>query len=203
MTRQMTPKLFVSLMNRSTKKSAEGFLAGYREWLTTGELAEKMSPIIAQIDNKSVSHENGLIAIRNVAFSHVMTEEIAKADARISSGGEEKKSDKPITAVVLTEAGDVAVVGDKTLRANFDHPQEAARWSWNRLNDGEVGWTAKITYNKVMVKGLPWEEVITRAQAIYALRKITKTPYMHRNRTSGALKQKMKVSGKAASFSHG
>jgi len=202
----MTAKFFVSLASRSNR-SAEAFLQAYRDWITTGELSTQTSSILANVDNGSVSPDNGLEAIKNVALMHVLQETASKAERDLLNTSVESRSEKPISAVILTEDNVVATTTvngeERELRANFDHIQEAERWCYNKLSSGGFEWTGKVTHHKIMIKNSPWVFDISREEALRALRKVTKTPFMHVNKVSGELKNKMKVNGKQAHFSHG
>lgn len=198
--KNMTAKWFLSLSIKTTK-SAEGFLSGYKEWLTTGELSLKTAPIVARIESGETKVEIGLEAIKNIALQHVLTADIEKMEKSADSAG--RGTNKPYSSVILQENGEPAMSGDEPIKANFDHIQEAERWTQRRLVDGASDWHGEITWNKMFSDGVPKVTKVTRTEAIYAQRKITKHPYMHQNRVSADMKPRMKVAAKHYQFSRG
>ncbi len=207
----MTPRKFLSLAVKNTKKSAEAFLASYRSFLETGELAEKVSPILLQMNAGDILPTPGFEAIKNVTLAHIIAQDASRAEASLEeSQNHSTKSSKPYVAVIMTAEGVVATVLDdkkeeKALRAHFDHIQEAERWCQRRLNENVDDWHGEVSWLKCLTKaGVPMVTKITRAEAVYALREVHKSPFMHYNKSGGSLsKQKMKVKAKHTSFSQG
>lgn len=209
-TRQMTPKWFLSLANRSGTKSAANFLASHRNWLENSVLAAEVAPILAQIDSKELYPTPGLEAILHVALAHIMSKDLTKANKQLNSSVE-LKTTKPYVAVIMTLEGEVASVLDdkkesKYLRASFDHLQEADRWCQRRLNEGAVGWYGEITWTKVIAKsGIPMVTRVERNDAIRLLSPRSKTPFMHYNKVGGGgrLSNRMSVGQTHVRFSRG
>src|SRR6476660_953615 len=75
----ISPKMF--LHKASQAKSAIAFIAAYREWMETGQIASALSPILARIDNKELFPTPGLLEIRNAVLVHHLTAEVQKAEA--------------------------------------------------------------------------------------------------------------------------
>lgn len=203
--RPTTPKMFLSYSSR-TSKTAEGFLQAYEDFITTGELSAKTSPVLSQVNRRDISPEIGLTTIRNICSMHVLKLDELSVENALMNGGRTTKSDKPITATIYTVDGEVAthlVDGEqKPLISHHLHPQEGERWCWNKLNAGEHDWYAEVVCHKVIVIGHPMTIKITYEDALRALRKVTKVPYLHTNKVSAG-KPKMKVRAKSQSFSHG
>lgn len=208
MSKKISPKMFLSYVSR-TKQSADGFLTAYEKFLTTGELADKTSPILSQVRRKDISAEIGLKTINNICTMHVLKQDELSAEKAILGGGlaAEPRSSKPISATIFTVEGEIAthMVGgeEKPLVAHFDHPQQAERWVWNKLDNGEHDWYGETIHSKVTLGGFPMKSVISREDALRGLKKTIKVPYMHQNKVSVPNKQKMKVTGKSARFSGG
>ena len=206
--RETTPKMFLSYASRTTK-TAEGFLQAYEQFLTTGELASKTSPVLAQVKGKGVTPEIGLQTIKNICTMHILKkDELAAEQALMNNNGMgTPKSDKPITATIYLANGEVAthMVGgeEKPLVAHFDHPQNAERWMWNKLDAGGTDWYGEAIHVKVTIGGEPMKITATRDEALRGLKKAVKTPFLHVNKVSVPTKPKMKVSGSHQRFSHG
>lgn len=207
--RSMTPRWFLSLATRNnTKKSAEVFIAEYRNWMEMGELASQLSPILNKIDSEEISPTPGLEAIKNVVMGHIIASGIAKAEESINKSGSGVRNDKPYIAQIFDATGlEVFTLSDKEecLRASFEHPQEADRWCQRRLNEGEPNWYGEVTWTKIQTKnGTPMVTRVERDAAIAALITRKRTPYMHYNKAgAGPLKPRMRVSPTMAKFSRG
>ena len=136
--RSMTSKWFLSLAARGNK-SADAFLTAHHEWLSTGELASEVIPILEKIESKEVLPTPGLESIMRVALHHVMAADVAKVEASLNK---EPKTDKSYVSVIKNANGDIVTSinskGDEVdLRETFELMQHAERWCQVRL-DGLV-----------------------------------------------------------------
>lgn len=204
-TREMTPRMFLNLAIKNTKYSSDGFIAAYRSFLETGELAAQVSPILAKIDSKEVLPTPGLEAIKNIVFSHVLSK-LEDTIKPIKSD----RIEKAYIATIFTSEGTVATTLDenkeeKELSSSFEHSQEAERWCQRKLYEGAPDWHGEITWTKIHTRsGIPMVTRVERASAIYALTPRKRSPFMHYNKAgSGPLGPQMKVGQTHANFSHG
>jgi hypothetical protein len=191
----MSPKGF--LHKASGKVSAGAFLAQHKEWLTTGELAAKTSPILAKLEAGELLASPALDEIRNVVLAHHLEaevrkgeEQMAKAEAKEAGGG----SSKPYLATILDSEGNIpeeyvektdpdtgAVTGEwKSLQKAFDLPQRAEGWLDRKLFDGAVDWHGEVASTLMTGKdGLPITTQVSRAEAIARILKRPKGAVMN------------------------
>ena len=157
----LTPKswLHKSTTTNAAKYSAWGFLQASREFLTTGELAEKVSPIIAALEVERAKALNemrdteamtraSLKEIQNLVISHMLAVSTAKQEAvleQTQNVSAAAKANKPWIASVVDENGVVQTRtkpnGDvEDLVKEFEKAQEADRWLCRRLFEGAPNW---------------------------------------------------------------
>lgn len=148
--RKMTPKGFLSKL--SSAKSAIGFLAAHREYLTTGELATLTSPIVRMVDERQLMPTPALAEIQAVVFRHVMEADLRKAEKSLvpSIGNKEPKA---FIATIRDAEGRVQWAKtesgeDIELSKEFDMPQDAERWCDRKLFDGAPDWHGEILWTK-------------------------------------------------------
>ena len=204
-TKKMTPKGFLKKLNSKAAASALGFLAAYRDYLTSGELADTLRPIIKRIDNGALLPTPALSEIRQAVMDHILAVEIAKAEkaiAKANAPGGTGSASKPFQAVILDVAGRVQTYinaqGEvKEYRQNFRLPQEAERWVDRRLVDGAPNWHGEVMHN-----GAPWD-TIERDQSMARLLKRPLHPFMKKSPTPGKLSGQIKIRAKHHSFSQG
>lgn len=180
----MSAKGFLHRASGKAANAALGFIAAHRAWLETGELSAVTSPILAKIDSKELLPTPGLDAIKKVVFDHMITQESKKAAASLdrSANPSEHRSSKPVEATVYNVKGEiVSVLNEKTdeyvdLVKNFDRFQDAKGWCDLRLIDCEPGCHAEVKHSKLIVKGAPLTEIITREDAFARIFKKGKSP---------------------------
>lgn len=205
MTTKMTPKGFLKKLNSKAALSALGFLAAHREYLTSGELADILRPIVEKVDNGALLPTPALSQIRQAVMDHILAAEVAKAEKAIEKAnapGGTGSASKPFQAVILDVAGRVQTYIDsqgkeKEYRQNFNLPQEAERWVDRRLVDGAPNWHGEVMHN-----GAPWD-TIERDQSMARLFKRPLSPVMKKPPTPGKLSGHIKIRAKHHSFSQG
>jgi hypothetical protein len=154
-TQKMTPKSFLFKSGTKAANSASAFLAQYRSFLESGELASVTGPILAQVDSKVVFPTEGLALIRNAVLAHHIQAESRKAEERMmraASDDAEGKPSKPWSVVCYDAKGNVCQrKNDKgeliDLAMSFDLQQRASEWADRRLvNDCASDCFAVITH---------------------------------------------------------
>jgi hypothetical protein len=155
--RKITIKGFIK--KATNAKGAEGFLAQYREYLTTGEVASITSPIIAKIDNGGLTPETGLEDITNAVFAHMMVRDLNKAEESVAKASEPAIT-KPVLAKILSASG------EELDSDSFHLHQDAERWVDNRLYSGYPGSHGEVIHTKLLIKGEPQTTKITREDSI-------------------------------------
>lgn len=196
--RKMSPKGFLRKLTHC--KAAEGFLQQYREYLLTGELFPFTSPIVARIDSGELLPSPAIAELTQVVFAHVMAVEVAEAEASLKEEPREtsRGTSKPVVATIYDAQG------NELETKGFDLGQRALGWVDRHLVEQSPDCVGKVVHTKLLVKGLPLEETVTREDAYFRLYPRKKQPFMKRLPTSvSSLKGRMKVSQSRASFSHG
>lgn len=197
--RKMTAKGFFKKLTKY--KSAEGFLAQYREYLLTGEMYDITTPIVDRLDAGELLPTPAIDELTKVVFAHINALDLAAAYASIEKKSEAspKGSSKPVQAVILNAKG------EETDSDGFNLGQDALRWVDRRLFEAEPGSIGHIIHVKVMIKGEPEVEEITREDSFARILGGRKAgPVMKRRPTTvSRLGGQMKVAQSRAHFSHG
>lgn len=188
----------------SAKVSPVAFLAAHREWLTTGALAEKTSPILAKIDEGSLFPTPGLIEIQNAVYAHHIESELRKGEAAMLKASE-PATEKPYVATVFDKDGNIPLVwrektdpetgvvtGEwKELRKSFELPQRAEEWLERRLFDGSPEWRGECFSTKTNIT-----THIVRSRAIANQLRKPKSPVCHvKGASSSSLSFGVKAKG--------
>lgn len=147
--RKMSPKGFLAKTQTKAANSAIAFLAQYRSYLTTGELKDATSPIIAKVDAGELLPTPALREIQYAVMTHIIESDSAKADK--ASEPATKQTRKPWRTTIYDAAG---VVQTKTnskgeeedLIQGFDLSQRASEWGDRRLFEGTHGWYAIVEH---------------------------------------------------------
>jgi len=147
--RKMTPKGFLHKTTTKAANSAIAFLAQYRAFLTTGELADRTSPIIAKVDAGELLPTPALKEIQYAVMTHIIEADTAKVDQAVEAGPKQTK--KPWRASIYDAAGVLqtrinAKGEEEDLVKGFDLGQEADRWADRRLFEGTHGWYAVVEH---------------------------------------------------------
>lgn len=198
--RTMTPKGFLHKTTTRAANSAGAFLAQYREYLTTGELAPIMTPIIRQVDEKLLMPTPALKLVQAAVMGHIIATDQAKAEEAIERANE-PKAVKTWVACIKDAEGNVCTRmtndGEEDLLKSFEHPQEADRWVDRRLFDGAPDWYGEV-------EGLGTHVYVERADAIARVLKQPKGPAIHKKAvTTKTLGFGVKAHQTRASFSRG
>ena len=181
-TRTMTPKGFLAKMNTKAAQSAIGFLAQYRDYLTTGEVAESTSAIIAKVDSGELMPTPAMQEIGYAVMTHIIQSDAAKMDAKLNGEAKGGRVSKPknwvVTVydekrVIQTRINAKGEVED--LIKGFDMAQDADRWADRRLYEGASDWFAEVVHSFIPNVG----SIIERADAIARIEKKPKGPAIH------------------------
>lgn len=170
--RNMSIKGFVS--KAVATKSAQGFLAQYREYLISGEVAPIASPILVQIDSGEIPHEEGLEAITNAVFQHMIKLSVNKAEAQLAAAETATvPANKNYIAKLFTAAGNE--IDSNTFLLPQDAERQGERW----LVNSESGCYAHVESLKLRTReGKPFITIITREDAFARQYRTKKGPVM-------------------------
>lgn len=180
--RTMTPKGFLAKMNTKAAQSAIGFLAQYRDYLTTGEVSEATSAIVAKVDAGELLPTPAMQEIGYAVMTHIIQSDAAKMDAKLngeSKGGRVSKP-KNWVATVYDEKGVIQTrinaKGEvEDLIKGYDLGQDADRWAMRRLYEGASDWYAEVVHSFIPNVG----NRIDRSDAIAYIEKKPKGPAIH------------------------
>jgi hypothetical protein len=150
--RKMSPKGFLHKTTTKAANSAIAFLAQYRAYLTTGELADRTSPIIATVDAGELLPTPALKEIQYAVMTHIIESDAAKADKVVEAVKGQTR--KPWRASIFDASGVVQTRTnskgeEEDLIKGFDLGQEADRWADRRLFEGTHGWYAIVEHTTI------------------------------------------------------
>lgn len=170
--RKMTPKGFLAKTQTKAANSAIAFLAQYREYLTTGEVASKTSPIVAKVDAGELMPTPALREIQFAVMTHIIEADQAKMDQAPAQGGGGTR--KPWRATVFDAAGNVQTRitekgEEEDLIKGFDLSSDADRWADRRLFEGTEGWYAEVQHTSI-------PNILSRIERGDAIARILKKP---------------------------
>jgi hypothetical protein len=168
MARTMSAKSF--LFKSGTKiatRSASGFLAGYREWLKSGELAHIVEPILIAMDrDKEAAISSGkdtesiakaaLEEIQVATLEHIQVEAERKNIERMQKAGEATKNPSYTEAVAYDEDG------SEVISKAFYAGERARGWLDRRLFEGGVRGFGKLFYPGGFIEEVKRDESIER-----------------------------------------
>jgi hypothetical protein len=199
MTKTMTLKGFLAKTRTKAAISAGGFLAQYREFLTTGEIAQFTSPILAKLDNKELLPTPALNEITSVVFAHMMAQESVRAEESLKVKASAPKVDAAYLASIKDGKGNIL------LEKGFKLPQDAERWIDLRLIENGADVLAEMVSSKVKDRdGNSFRVTITREEAFGRLYRERK---MASHKKTGVSMSKLGFGVKAKNdrfhFSHG
>lgn len=171
--RKMSPKGFLAKTQTKAANSAIAFLTQYREYLTTGEVASKTSPIVAKVDAGELMPTPALREIQFAVMAHIIEADTAKME-QSQDTAQRTGTRKPWRATVFDAAGNVQVRvkedGDEEeLIKGFDLSQRASEWADRRLFDGAEGWYALVEHTTIA-------NVVSRIERGDAIARILKKP---------------------------
>ncbi len=193
--RKMTPKWFIAQAAKQGARSAEGFIAAHREFLTTGSLATFTAPVLAKLDAKEIYPTPCLNMLTDVVLGHMLAQqqvqqedEAAQIEAEALGGGQ---TVKPWTATIYRADGTIWEVitpkGDtKKVKQNFALSQQADRWVDLRLVDSPPDCHGEIESNTMhKADGTPIKTVTERMDAFARVFKKKGLPTMRKTSTGG------------------
>lgn len=216
MNKPMSPKLLLHRANIS--KSALGFLQQYRDYMTTGELAETLSPIIRKVDDGSLMATPAVGEIAQAVMMHVIASDSLKLEQAIqkqthsptmgapssSNVRNETAVQKNWTAVIVDENDVVQTYLDakgeeKELRASGNDVSTLDRWLDRKLFAGSSDWHGVIEHSVMKVR-----TIVDRQDAIARLMIGRKGPVSKgQAKSAGKLSFGMKVRNDVSHFSRG
>lgn len=126
----------------SAAKSAIGFIAQYREYMLSGDLAPITSPILSKLDNHELLPTPALKEITDVAFAHMMAQESVKIQESLEKANK-PKTKKAVTATLYSPKG------NELISKGFNLSQEGERWLDQRLIESAPGCVGKIVHSRV------------------------------------------------------
>lgn len=209
--RKMTGKGFLHKSGRANI-SAASFLKEYRQWLTTGNLSDHTSPILAKLDSGELLPTPCLDEIRQAVLKHHLLTEQRKAEESMSKASEPGSgggTSKPYVATVYDAKGNVCTRetddGQKDLVQGFENSIEAQGWCDRRLFEGQVDWHAVIVNTLLSDKeGNPFSMNVMRNDSIGRILRPKGQPSTRKvGKTSANLSSKMRAVGDRFHFSKG
>ena len=201
--RKMTAKGFLHKTTTKAANSAAAFLASYREYLTTGELAPVASPIIRKMDEGTILPTPALKEIQSVVMAHIIASDQAKVEHAIEVSQEPKKTKNWVVQILDVEGNICTRINAKgeeeELVKSFDKSQEADGWADRRLFEGASDWYATVDHATMNV-----HSIIQRSDSIARILRQPKGPAMHQAAVSTkTLGFGVKAKQDRASFSRG
>lgn len=200
--RKLTVKGFLHKTTTKAARSAEGFIAQYREFLQTGDLAAITAPILIKLDKGEILPTPALQEIKTVVFTFALDEDIKKAESAMvaaEESGERTTTPKNYMVDIVDSTGKVIdSFGD-------NHDLHARNWADRKLFQGASDCHAVITSTHLVGKnGQPLTQIVTRDSAIGRILKTSKGPVMKRSpQSSSSLGFGVKAKQDHAHFSKG
>jgi hypothetical protein len=211
--------LHKSTSTNTAKYSAYGFLNQYREFLTTGELAEKVSPIIAKLDverAKALSElrdteamtRASLLEIQNAVIAHITAVSAAKQEAVLEQAQAEPAAASTSKKLWIASVVDANWVVQTRVKPNgdvedlikkFEKAEEADRWLTRRLFESHPSWLGFVDHATLNV-----HTMMDHDEAVAVILKKKKQSVLwQRSKTTKTLGFQHKATEKRVSFSRG
>lgn len=203
--RKMTPKGFLHKTTTKAANSAIAFLAQYRDYLTTGEVASATSPIIAKVDAGELLPTPALKEIQYAVMTHIIQADQTKMEQAAAGSHSSGGTKKPWRTTVYDAAGNVQTRikndgEEEELIKGFDLSSDADRWADRRLFEGTHGWYAIVEHTVI-------PNVSSRIERGDAMARILKQPkgptVAVRGKSTKTLGFGVKAKESRASFSRG
>jgi len=198
----LTPKSF--LRKASAAKSAIGFFAQYREYITTGELAPLLSPILAKVESKQVLPTPALNELGQAILSHILAIEVARSEQKNDGHSRGTSKPKNWTVSILNSKDEIQTRfnlkgEEEELVKGFDKVSEGDRWADIRLVECASDCYARVNHSSMKV-----DTIITREDAMARIfRKPKSAICAHRSQTTSSLSFRPHAKESKASFSRG
>jgi len=219
--RKMSVKGFLAKATKANL-SASGFMSQYREYMTTGELAPLLTPIVTQVevakaealeanrDTESVL-KAGVDEIANAVMQHIIACDIAKAHKTIEA--KPAKEAKQVRAAkvwnwfvtIMNSKGEIQTKTNskgeqENLEKGFDLAGDADKWADRKLAlDGAPDWYAVIAHAHSRA-----QSIVLRDDAMARFfRQGSKPVLKPQSKGSGKLSFGVKCKQDKASFSNG
>lgn len=207
--RIMTAKGFLHKTTTKAASSAGGFIAQYRDWLETGELAAVTSPILLKVDQGVLFPTPALEMIKEVVMMHHMASEIRKGEEAMARKAE-GPTPKNWTATIYNAKGEVQTKINSNgeteeLVKGFEKGHDADRWVDRRLFEGATDWFGVVAHSTMTTSaGDPIATTIMRDDSIARILKTPKGPVCQPpTKTTSKLGFGCKAKGDHSRFSHG
>jgi len=183
----------------STRLKPAVFLSQYRDFLSSGEIANITDSILAKLDNNEITAEVGLQNITEAVFNHML--QTVAVQVKQSSIRNNIQSSNGNYVLKLFDSKNRVIAND-SFSLNQDAERTGERW----LVNSEPGSYAKIESLKLKDrKGQPFITTISRDDAFANFYKRKKTPIM-KTRSIGSGNQLgfgVRVKQDHSHFSHG
>lgn len=202
----MSCKGFLSKITKANL-SATGFIAQYREYMVSGEMAYVLSPIIAKVDAGELLPTPAIVLLGNAAMYHQIAADTIKAEKSIETQQNPTSSAQLKNWVASIYNGENVIQirmkengEEEELVKGFEVSGDADRWVERRMAlNGQGDWYAIIahTHSKVQV-------VVTMNDAMARFYKKVKGPTMKvASKSTGALSFRPHVKESRSTFSRG
>lgn len=199
--RPLSPKMF---LHRSFSKSCAanifGFLQGCKEFLTTGEIADQTSPIVAKMTAGLTDPKIALEEIQNAVHQHVMRKDLQLAEDRMNKQAHPRESkSSPVSAKIFDGKGNL--VDSEGFRLG----QDGQRWLDRHLIAESPDCYGELIHNFIMIKGKVLSERIDRTDAFARVYNTQRGHQVMKRspQSGGSLHSKMRAVESKAHFSHG
>lgn len=207
---KVTIKSFLFKSQTKAARSAEAFIAAYREFLVSGELAEIAGPILVKLDSAELLPTPALEEIRSAVLAHHLANEVRKGEERLAVQSEAVsespkvsnravKLPKNYTVDIVNSAGDV--IGSYECNSCLEAERVADRKLFSSPSDCH----AVVVQNHMLdKKGNPLAQAILREKSIGRILKKGRGPVMKgQPRSSGSLTFGMRAKQDHCHFSRG
>jgi hypothetical protein len=210
--RKMTLKGFLHKTETKAAASATAFLAQYREFLLTGELALFTAPILSKVESKELMPTPALEEIKAVVLAHHLAEQVRQAQEKMDRANEpsERKTKAYVATIYNSKTGEVVQEKNDAgklvdLTESFEDGTRAEGWTDRRLFDGSPDWFGVVESTKLFRNdGTAFAATILRDDSIARILRKPKAPVMKAQKKSGGrLSFGVKCKPSHASFSRG
>jgi hypothetical protein len=192
------------LHKANSMKSAIGFLDSYRHYMCSGELADKLSPILAQVDDGSLMPTPAVSLIAHAVMNSIIAADSAKAEKAIEAQEAGPTSIKPWLTTIYNSYDVVqtrinAKGEAEDLIKGFNDASSADRYADRSL----IGCSSDC-YAVVESTTMKVRTIVLRQDALARILKSKKSAVCHvKGKSTKSLSFGMKVHEDRSRFSHG